>query len=127
MVKKAILLYLVGMVVGLYTTLVLTILWGWFVVPAFHVEAISFWIMYGLLLLIELLRVPSDVEGDHRHKAVAAMLDACVPAEKRAEVTKRLSEFNEEIWYEAGWNVLGRVISSTLTLGFGFAVHVLAS
>lgn len=126
-VKKTVLLYTVSMVVGLYTTFVLTILWGWFAVPAFGVGAISFWVMYGLTMLIELFRSHADIEADHRHKIVATMLDACVPTEKREEVTERLAEFSEQIWYEAGWTVFGQIITNTITLGVGFAVHLLAS
>jgi hypothetical protein len=127
MIKKTALLYTISMVVGLYTTFVLTILWSWFVVPAFHVATISFWVMYGLTMLIDLLRSPGDIEVEHRHKIVAVMLDACVPAEKRQDVTEQLSEFTERLWYEAGWKVFGQMFANTMTLGLGFVVHTLAS
>lgn len=127
MVKKTVLLYTVSMGVALYTTFVLTVLWGWFVVPAFHVAPISFWVMYGLTMLIALLRSHADIEADHRHKIVATMLDACVPTEKRGDVMEQLAEFKDQLWYEAGWAVFGQIITNTITLGVGFAVHILAS
>ena len=78
-VRKLILFYAVSLTMGLYTAFILTRLWGWFVVPAFHVDAVSFWVMYGLTILIDLLRSDgNDVEANHRHKIVAVMLDACV-------------------------------------------------
>jgi hypothetical protein len=127
-VKKFLLLYAVSVIVGLFTAFVLTILWSWFVVPAFHVDAVSFWVMYGLTLLIDLLRSNgNDVEADHRHKIVAIMLDACVPAERRAEVMEQLTEFTEQIWYEAGWKLFGKLLGNAMALGLGFVVHVLAS
>ena len=127
-VKKFFLLYAVSVIVGLFTAFVLTILWSWFVVPAFHVDAISFWVMYGLTLLIDLLRSDgNNVEADHRHKIVALMLDACVPAERREEVMEQLTEFTEQIWYEAGWKLFGKLLGNATALGLGFVVHLLAS
>jgi hypothetical protein len=127
-VKKFLLLYAVSLIVGLFTAFVLTVLWSWFVVPAFHVDPVSFWLMYGLILLIDLLRSDgNDVEADHRHKIVAIMLDACVPAERRAEVMEQLTEFTEQIWYEAGWKLFGKLLGNAMALGLGFVVHVFAS
>jgi hypothetical protein len=126
--KRVILLYGISMVVGLYTTFVLTVLWNWFAVPAFHVGEISFWMMYGLTMLISLLRpTGNDIEAEHRHKVVAVMLDACVPVDKREEVIEELKGFEEEIWWKAGWQVFGQVMTNSLTLGIGFVVHLLAS
>jgi hypothetical protein len=127
-IKKFLLLYAISVIVGLFTAFVLTILWSWFVVPVFHVDAVSFWMMYGFILLIDLLRSNgNDVEADRRHKIVAIMLDACVPAERRAEVMEQLTEFTEQIWYEAGWKLFGKLLGNAMVLGLGFVVHVLAS
>jgi hypothetical protein len=122
------LLYAVSMIVGLFTAFILTVLWKWFVVPAFHVTAVSFWVMYGLTLSISLFQLNgNDLEAEHRHKIVAAMLDSCVPADRREEVKEQLTEFADEIWYKAGWKLFGKVLSNTFTLGLAFVVHVLAS
>lgn len=127
-IKNFILLYGVSMIVGLYTTFVLTVLWDWFVVPAFHLSAISFWVMYGLTLLISLFQAPGgDIDTQHRHKIIAIMLDACVPDDRRQQVTEQLQEFTEQIWYEAGWKVFGQIVGNSITLGIGFVVHGLAS
>lgn len=104
------------------------VLWNWFAVPAFHLSEISYWVMYGLTLLVKLLHSRGgDIEADHRHKVVAVMLDACVPAEKRPEVTEQLEEFAGRMWYEAGWQIFGRIFGSSVSLGIGFVVHALAS
>ncbi|MGB6974588.1 MAG: hypothetical protein WBD67_07895 [Terracidiphilus sp.] len=127
-VRNIILLYGVSMIVGLYTTFVLTALWGWFVSPAFHVNAISFWVMYGLTLLIGLFRsTGSDIEADNRHKIVAIALDACIPAERLEKVTEKLRVVTEQVWYGAAWKVFGQIIGNSVTLGIGFLVHVLSS
>jgi hypothetical protein len=127
-VRKFLLFYAVSMIVGLFTACVLTVLWRWFVVPAFHVDAVSFWVMYGLTLLIDLLRSnANDIEAEHRHKIVAIMLDACVPAERREEVKEQLTAFTEQMWYEVGWKLFGKVTGNAITLGLGFVVHTLAS
>jgi hypothetical protein len=127
-VKKFLLLYVVSVIAGLFTAFVLTILWSWFVVPTFHVDAVSFWVMYGLTLLIDLLRSDgNDVEADHRHKIVATMLDVCVPAERRGEVMEQLTEFTEQVWYEAGWKLFGKLLGNAMALGLGFIVHFVAS
>lgn len=127
-IKKIILLYGASMIVGLYTTYVLMVLWGWFVVPIFHLGAISFWAIYGLTLLIGLFRSGgSDIDAEHRDKIVAVMLDACVPDVKREQVKEQLQEFTEQIWHAAGWKVFGQIVGNSITLGIGFVVHVLAS
>lgn len=127
-VKKFLLLYAVSMTVGLFTAFVLTVLWGWFVVPAFHVDAVSFWVMYGLTMLIDLLRSKgNEIQADHRHKVVALMLDACVPAERREEVREELTQFNEDASHEIGWKLFGRLFESALTLALGWVVHIIAS
>ncbi len=127
-IKKFALLYGVSMIVGLYTTFVLTVLWNWFAVPTFHLSAISFWVMYGLTLIVSLFQSPGrDIDAEQRHKIVAVMLDACVPSERREEVTEQLQEFTEQMWYEVGWKVFGRIVTSSITLAIGFVVHVFAS
>ena len=126
-VKKFLLIWAVGGIVGLFTAYVLTVLWGWFVVPAFHVDGVSFWGMYGLTLLIDLLRSDgNDIDAEYRHKIVAVMLDACVPTERREEVSEQLTEFSEQMWHEAGWKLVGRVTHNALALGLGFVVHIFA-
>ena len=127
-IKNFILLFGMRMIVGLYTTFVLVILWDWFAVPAFHVSEISFWVMYGLTMLIGVLRPPEDDSQDElRHKIVAVMLDACIPADKQEQVIEELKRFEEEIWWRAGFKMFGQITTNSLTLGIGFVVHVLAS
>lgn len=127
-IKNVILLYCASMVVGLYTTFVLMELWDWFVIPAFHLGAISFWAMYGLILIVSLFRsARGDIETEVRENIVDVMLDACVPDDRREEVREKLKELTERIWYDAGWKVFGQIIGNSITLGIGFVVHGFAS
>jgi hypothetical protein len=50
--KKVMLFWLIGSVVALYRTFVIENLWNWFAASALHIPEISFWGMYGLVLLI---------------------------------------------------------------------------
>ena len=100
--------FLVASIVGLYTTFVLTILWGWFVVPALHVPGISFCVAYGLVLLVGLLRSSSDFETEHRHNILAAMINACIPAEQRGSMMEQLEELEQESWSKVGWMIFGQ-------------------
>ena len=120
-------LYCVSMVVGLYTTFVLTVLWDWFASPALHVDHISFWMMYGLTMFIGLLGARNTFEDDRRHKVYSVVLDACIPESRREEVLEQLKDLEAGTWVEAGWKVFGQIVTNTMALGFGFAVHILAS
>ena len=127
-VRKLLLFYGISITVGLFTAFVLTVLWGWFVVPAFNVAPVSFWVMYGLTLIIGLLQTDgNNIEAEHQHKVVAVMLDACVPAERREEVSEQLTEFGDQIWYEVGRKLFGKAAGIAFTLAVGFVVHILAS
>jgi hypothetical protein len=130
MIWKGIVLYASSMVVALYTTFVLKFLWAWFVVPAFHITEISFWVMYGTTLLIGLLRQDdhnNDMWQEHRHAILARMLLACVPSEKMHDVMAELKEHEKSIWSKVKWHIFGQFAGSTITLGIGFVVHMVAS
>src|SRR5215469_5975666 len=116
-VRKLLLFYGISITVGLFTAFVLTVLWGWFVVPAFNVAPVSFWVMYGLTLIIGLLQTDgNNIEAEHQHKVVAVMLDACDPAERREEVSEQLTEFGDQIWYEVGRKLFGKAAGIAFTL-----------
>lgn len=128
MIRKFVLFYTISIVVGLFTAFALTVFWEWFVVAAFHVVPVPFWVMYGLTLLFSLLRTDGNsLEAGQRHKVLVVMLDACVPSERRGEVKAQLTEFADQIWHEAGWQLFGKAAGIAFTLAVGFVVHVLAS
>lgn len=129
MFKKGALFFGLSLIIHLYTTLVLTILWNWFVVPSFHVSDISFWLMYGLVLIVNMFSNPSDrsFDADRRTKSLMTAIEACIPDDRREFVREELESQSKEIWIEVGAAIFGRAFGNTVALGVGFIVHVLAS
>jgi hypothetical protein len=129
MFKKGALFFGLSLIIHLYTTLVLTILWNWFVVPALHVSDISFWLMYGLVLIVSLFSNPGDqtFEADRRTKSLMTAIEACIPEDSRELVREQIESQSKEVWIEAGALIFGRAFSNTVALGIGFIAHILAS
>ena len=149
LVLEAAAIFLLPLVSGLYTAFVLMNLWDWFVAPSFSLSQISFWMMYGLTLVVYVFRRPdyvrsrqSELRHEQRHKAITVMLNACVPAEQRTEMSNALKEIQEETQahpWKAGFSgtsgtwrdsVIGeadRIIQNTFVLGLGFVIHIMAS
>lgn len=124
-IKKFVRFWAIALVANLYITFVIENLWNWFAVPAFHTSDISFWGMYGLVLIVGLL---ADRQGENftesqMFKYLAAAIDACVPENKRQEVADQLKEQEQNMWHEIGMLIFGRFIGGSLALGLGFAVH----
>src|SRR5215469_2178848 len=126
MLKKALraILFVLPLVSGLYIAFVLMNLWDWFVAPSFHLSEISFWMMYGLTLIVYVFRHTASWEAESvwRHKEITVMLNACVQSEQRSEMANVLKEMQEDIseWRRAGLEHAGRIFAATLALGLGF-------
>ena len=116
--------FLVGIIVALYSTFVIQNLWNWFAVPAFHVPNLSFWQMYGIVLLVKILWDQENSKSDDPRWDIALdVLDACVPEEKRDWVQDRLKSHEQGIWVRVAINTFGKVFGYTATLGIGWGVH----
>ena len=128
MIKGA-LFFALTMIVHLYTTFVLTILWNWFVVPAFHLSDVSFWLMYGLVLIVNMFHNPAvqTFDGDRRTKSLMTAIEACIPEDRKEFVREELESQRKEIWIDMGGMIIGVAVGNTVALGVGFIVHVLAS
>lgn len=116
----------VGIVVSLYTTFIIQKFWNWFAVPAFNLPEISFWVIYGLVLLISLLAEGQKTEKfseDQRWNNMSHILDACVPQEKREEVMELIKVENKEIWVKIGIGVFSKFVGNTFVFLIGWAVH----
>ena len=124
MMKKISWFWLVGLVVSLYTTFVVQNLWNWFVVPTFYASSISFWGMFGLLLLVSLLGGRGEeFAAEQRWKSVITVLDACIPEGKRETLEEALDQQAEGVWVEVGLKIFERLLGSTLTLVIGWGIH----
>ena len=128
-ITKSILAFCLGLVVHLYTTFVLMLLWNWFVVPTFHVGDISFWTMYGLVILVSLFKDDTDKNfaDERRWKALMIAIDACIPPDQKENVKHELEEVKGELWIDIGVGLFGQVLGNSLTLGIGFLIHTFAS
>ncbi len=128
---RLLLVYPLMFVVSLYTTLVLTVLWGWFVTAAFHVPEIGFWAMYGLVLCVNLFRGSAGAEkmvhDDQRWEKVKIAIAALVPDDRRESVMEDLQDQESDVWTLAGSSIFGDIVGNTIALGIGFVVHILAA
>lgn len=122
--RLLVLMFLVGPLVGLYRTFVLQRLWNWFAAEALNLPVISFWVMYGLTLIIGILTTNYDDKQQERNfKILWIILDACVPDDKKESLREELDEMGQNIWVEVGFMVVGGILGLTLALALGWAVH----
>jgi hypothetical protein len=114
--------------VGFYTVFVLMQLWNWFAVPLLHVPEASYWLIYGLSILVGLLTGVGEQDNpahERRWNSVFIILNACVPEHKMEDLKEDVRSETEGIWSDVGILIFGRVLSRSLTLGLGFVVHLL--
>src|ERR1700693_1322639 len=121
--KRATIYFIIGIALKLYTTFVLQNLWNWFVVSAFRIPSISFWLMYGVLLMIGLVFPRIDLEQESRWEQAVMMLQACIPEGKREAVNDKIKKSTQ-----VGVMVLGETFSTlighTVVLMIGFVVYI---
>ena len=126
MAKKMALGFGVSILGAAYKAFVLMLMWNWFVSPVFHTESISFWQVLGLLWLVQLfvgLDTDENPANTARWEHLSLVLDACVPEEKREEMSDAVKQKNEEIWGQLGIYIFGQFVGYTLTLVLGWTVH----
>lgn len=115
---------LVGPLISLYTTFVLKNLWNWFATEALHLPEISFWVMFGLVLIIGMFTSNfGHIEQEYGFKSIGTALDACVPEDKRDWVREQLEDQQKAIWGDIGMKLFSRIFGATCTLVIGWAVH----
>ena len=79
--------------VTFYLTLVLQILWNWFVITAFRLDEIGYWNMYGLVLLMSVLSVRTlELSPAQQWQETKMLLEACVPEGTRAETLRTVEK-----------------------------------
>jgi hypothetical protein len=124
--KKRLPFVLVVFVTGFYTAFVLKNLWNWFVAPAVHTGEISYWMMYGIQLIWDLLslRKWNNPLKQQKWGSLFVVLDGCLPDEKRAQVEEALKGREETLWADFRRKVYGDLIGQTVALVIGWGVHV---
>lgn len=121
--KKWAMLWSVSVVVGLYTTFVMQMLWNWFAVGALHASEVSYWMMFGLVMLVRTVFWRDDSKDEASHTRLVTIMDACIPEEKRADVKAEIDAEDKSAPVTLGLKILGQVMDNSLTLGLGWAVH----
>jgi hypothetical protein len=123
-VKKVSWLWVVGTAVGLYNAFIVQQFWNWFAAAAFHVPTVSYWAMYGLLLLLGLVFEREEFADEWRWQSLAIWMDLCVPAEKQQALNEALEQQVDGMWVAIGFKVFGKLLGNTATLAVGWGVHV---
>lgn len=121
--KKWAILWSVSVVVGLYTTFVVQMLWNWFAVGALHASELSYWTMFGLVMLVKTVFRRDDSKDEAEYKRLVMIMDACIPEDKRADVKSEIEAEEKTAPVTLGLMILGQVMDNSLTLGLGWAVH----
>jgi hypothetical protein len=125
--KKIGITYIISMLIHLYTTFVLQHLWNWFVVNALHAPEISYWVMYGIVLMLQLVFYRSTFEDEQRWNWLEIVLTRCVPDERREEVSDELDRFKEQLTLQVGLMIFSVALGNTITLAIGWGVHTFLS
>jgi hypothetical protein len=113
----------IGLLVSFYTTFVLQTLWNWFAVDGLSAPHVSYWVVYGLVLIIHLIIDEPPIEKQEIFGRLENLINACVPEEKREAVNELLLEDQKGLPSRLGWSLFGQAFGVTLTLGIGWAVH----
>ena len=123
--KKWIVPTAVALFVGLYTTFVAQSFWNWFAVPAFHASTVSFWGMYGIVALFNLL-IATDLQttaSDQMWRAAFTMIEACIPPDRIEAVNEAIEAQTDLAWIKLGSAIFGKFAENTLSLVVGWFVH----
>ena len=122
--KKFLLLSFAAIVISLYKAFVLMTLWNWFVVDAFHVSSISFFLMLGVVWFVDLLTDRPNRDAEFFWKKGYALLDLCIPDQKRELAQDVQKQMESEMWPMLLEGAGSRIFHITLILALGFCVYV---
>jgi hypothetical protein len=86
------------LIIALYMPFVVQILWNWFAAPALHLGSISYWNMFGLLLIIIVVMIRnSTISEAHHIQRVIILLEASLPARGGPEGRRRGTRFQARL------------------------------
>jgi hypothetical protein len=122
-IKKLLLTFVVGWIVSFYTTFVFQSLWNWFAVQALHAPEIGYWTMFGLLILIRMVKGTNEAIELDRHEKLTKLIVTCVPIERQDEVKEEIAEEKKNLHWTLGGTIIGEAVAITFALGMGWAVH----
>jgi len=126
-IARGIPLLAIAVVVWLYTAFVMQQLWNWFVVGALNVPTISYWSMYGIVIIVGMFREKDTMKDDDRWERAFTTLKACVPEYKRADIDEYVKEQKEGMLGRSWWLIVEKLFGNTFTLGLGWTIHTFLS
>jgi hypothetical protein len=110
-------------IIGFYTAFVLQQLWNWFVVPALHVEPAGYWVMYGIDLLILMIRQPDTLLSEEHWKMAHISIGACIPLDKQQQVREELKSQEDMVWVTFAFDMANKIVVNTAFLAIGWGVQ----
>jgi len=120
----------IGIITGLYTTLVLQQRWNWFVVSPFHLGSISFWQTYGLVLIVDMfasrLGGAAEAQQEGRWNLLYKILDYCVPSDRMEALKDEMKAQQEIVYIQLGLHAFSNLVGITTTFAVAWVVHSLA-
>ena len=64
---KHVFTFTAGVALSAWLAFVFQMLWGWFVVPQFELPTLTFWGMWGLVLMLSLAKMRGPNKSDEQH------------------------------------------------------------
>lgn len=121
-------LFAMAFLVGLYSTLVATALWNIFITPLFILPSISFFHMYGVMMLIDFLKNhlsgEKEVSQDLVTERLLGIVYLSVEEDKKEKVDDFLKEHSDDEWSRGLNLVLMKLLSNTGILILGIFVSL---
>jgi len=115
--------FALAIAVMLYRTFVLQTLWNWFAVPALHLQPVSYWLMYGLILLVYIFTHRDEGSTDQKWGRLFRILGLCVPESQQGSAFAIVQEQEDNSWFQLGKVIAGQFFGDTQGLVFGWVVH----
>jgi hypothetical protein len=129
--KKMVAMWIIAILVGLYSTFVALNLWTWFAVPILHLPSLSFLQLWGLMLLASALtrgnfQTSSDSEKG-RWATLGTAIEMCIPDEKQQTWKEYWDMEPARVLMESVGGVISALVGNSIVLTVGFILHAATS
>jgi hypothetical protein len=121
--KKWSFILVMGTCYQLITAFVAMCFWNWFIVLAFNVSPISYFLMLGVVWFVGIVFVKE--ENEFEKKILYMILEACVPESKQEDLESQLKDMNESLLLHVFPVYVGRLVGISVTFILGLGLHLL--
>jgi uncharacterized membrane protein YraQ (UPF0718 family) len=129
--KKMVAAWIIGLIVGLYTTFVGEQFWNWFAVPVFQIQTISFLRMWGLMMLAGVFvrgNFQTGIDAEKvRWATFCAAIEKFLPDEKKAIWQESWQDEPIKAVFDAVELIFGTLGANTFALLIGYILHLVIS